>query len=148
MVRNFGKGSIALVMGGLIALSLAACSSSPSLPFFEQSQQQADTIPAIVTAADIDNASSRYLGQSKNGADYFVAQTLAENSSSKMTCLVIVAPDGQWTRGCSETLPVTVSITSLGQEATLNPVPQPDSSQCAGDHECVGEYVQLSPLST
>lgn len=146
MVRDFKKGSIALVMSGLIALSLGGCSSAESLPFFEQAQEQADTFPAIVTADDIDSASIRYLGQSKNGADYFAAQTLTENSSAKMTCLVIVAPDEQWTKGCSENLPVTTSITSLEQEATLNPEPQPDSRQCEGERECVGEYVQLGPL--
>lgn len=147
MIKDFRKGSIALVMGGLIALSLGGCSSAETLPFFEQSQKPADTIPSIVTADDIDNASSRYLGQSKNGADYFAAQTLTENSSAKMTCLVVVAPDEQWTKGCSETLPVTASITSLEQQATLNPAPQPDSSQCTGERECVGEYVQVGPLS-
>ncbi|MGN5732562.1 hypothetical protein [Arthrobacter psychrochitiniphilus] len=147
MVRNFRKGSIALVMDGLIALSLSGCSSAETLPFFEQTQGQADTIPSIVTSDDIDRASSRYLGQSKNGVDYFAAQTLTENSSAKMTCLVTVAPDEQWTKGCSETLPVTASISSLEQEAILNPAPQPDSSQCTGERECVGKYVQLGPLS-
>lgn len=147
MVRDFRKGSIALIMGGLIALSLGGCSSAETLPLFEQTQGQADTIPSIVAADDIDRASSRYLGQSKNGVDYFAAQTLTKNSSAKMTCLVIVAPDEQWTKGCSENLPVRASITSLEQEATLNPAPQPDSNQCAGERECVGEYVQLGPLS-
>lgn len=147
MVRDFRKGSIALVMGGLITLSLGGCSSAETLPLFEQVQEQADTMPSIVTADDIDSASSRYLGRSKNGVDYFAAQTLTENSSAKMTCLVIVSPDEQWTKGCSENLPVTASINSLKQEATLNPIPQPDSGQCSGESECVGEYVQLSPLS-
>lgn len=147
MFWNFTKSSLTLTFGIVIALSVGSCSSAQSLPFFEHDQKQSDILPSIVTATDIDKASSRHLGQGKNGTDYFAAQTISQDSSSLMFCLVVVGPDGDWSRGCSEKLPLKVGLSSLKKEATLNPVPRPDSQECLGDHECVGDYVDVQPLS-
>lgn len=99
----------------------------------------------MVSVSALDSASSRRLGQSKNGADYYAAQTLAKDLSAKQTRLAMVAADEQWTSGCSENLSVRASVSSLGQEATLSSFEQPDSSQCTGEQEFVGEYLQLQP---
>lgn len=134
------------VVAAAATLFLSGCSGAPFDHFFDQAQQQGDTIPSVVTESDLDRDSSRFLGQDTKGTDYFVARTLPGEVAAPMMCLVVVGSNGEWSQGCGEALPITVGMASLGQ-ATLFPDPltrdRPDSPECTGVNQCVGDYLQV-----
>lgn len=138
-----------IIMVGTTVFTLAGCAGQslpePSTtvpapvptkeaPFFLEPQRDADKLPAVVPVSDLDIDTSRFLGTDTEGYRFFAAHTF----SAATTCLIVVTPDGQWARGCSDTLPVGTGIGSTLALLHDEPI------EVIGGGQIVGKYVHVT----
>ncbi|PPG68412.1 hypothetical protein C5C31_11165 [Rathayibacter rathayi] len=143
------RGAALLLLTGVCAL--AGCSSTtastaastatpPAIPtpaFFQTKQTDADHLSAVVPDADLDPDSSRYLGDDAGGLHYYAIRIAYQ----ELPCLIMVADDGRWARGCSGGFPVG---TALG---TTTAMLDSEPADVVGPGELVGTYLHVVTLS-
>lgn len=136
MFSPFSKRFISVASSVVVMLAVGGCAGDANSFSFDQPASEKDKLPLIVDTAGLDSSTSRHLGADSSGTDYYVVRV----PSKKDVCLVVVGVNHEWAQGCSEQLPITVSVASIQSTASLN---QRISKDCPADRECVGEYVQV-----
>jgi hypothetical protein len=80
--------------------------------------------------------STRLLGSDDSGRSYYVARWYS--ADERMTCLVVLTPDGTYATGCSSQLPITVDFDGANATLYASTPPTLDSD------ELIGGFVELT----